>query len=133
MIVRSCLKSCMLGMNQELPGIQARFRKGRGTRHQIANICWIIEKAREFQKKSTSVSLTSLKTLIARVTTNCGKYLQIRIPDHLRCLRRNLHVGQEATIIIRHGTTDLFKIGKREQQGCILSPCLFNFYAEYVA
>ena len=82
------------------------------------------------EKKSTSVSLSMLKTLMARITTNCGKFLDIRIPDHLRCLLRNLHMGQEATIRIRHGTTDLFKIGKGEQ-GCRLSPCLFNFYAEY--
>ena len=120
-------------MNWELPDVQSRFRRGRGTRDQIANICWIIEKARESRMISTSASLTVLKPLTVRITTNCGKILQeMGIPDHLTCLLRNLYASQEATIRIRHGTTDWFKIGKRVLQGCILSPCLFNFYAEYI-
>jgi len=115
-------------MNQELPDIQAGFGKGRGTRDQIANICWIIEKAREFQKK-TAASLIMPKSLTAWITTNCGKFLEMRIPDHLTCLLRNLYASQETTVRTRHGTADWFQIGKGVHQGYILSPCLFNLYA----
>ena len=118
-------------MNWELPDVPAGFRKGRGTRDQIANIRWIIEKARGFQKKS--VSLTMLKPLTVWITTNCGKFLkEMGIPDHLTCLLRNLYVGLEATVRTLHGTTDCFNIGKGIRYGCILSPCLFNLYAEYI-
>ena len=113
-------------VNQELPGVQAGFRKGKGTRDQIANISWIIEKARKFQKASTSASLTLLKPLTVWITTNCGKYLEIGIPDHLSCLPRKLYAGQEATLRTGHGTTHWFKLEKGVHQGCILSPCLFN-------
>ena len=106
--------------------------EGRGTRDQIANICWIIEKAREFQKTSTSASLTKLKPLIVWIIRNCEKFLEVGIPDHLTCLLRNLYAGQEATVRTRHGTIDCFQIGKGVRQGCILSPCLFNFYAEHI-
>ena len=117
-------------MNQELPDVQVGFRKGRGTRVQIANIRWLMKKAREFQK--TSASLTTLKPLTMWITTNQGKFLEMGVPDHLTCLLRNLHSSQEATVRTGHGTTDWFQIGKGLHQGCILSPCLFNFYAEYI-
>ena len=117
--------------------VQAGFRKGRGTWDQIANICWIIEKAKEFQK-STSASLTTLKPLSVWITINL-KFLNFKkipkemgIPDHLTCLLRNLYAFQEATVRTRHGTTDWFQIGKGVFQGCILSPWLFNFYAENI-
>ena len=116
----------------ELPDVQAGFRKGRGTRDQIANICWIIEKAREFQKKSASSLLTTPKPLTVWTTTNCGKFLEIGIPDHLTCLLRNLSAGQEAIVRTGHGTMDWFQIGKGVRQGCILSPCLFNLYEECI-
>ena len=97
MLVRSCLKSCMLGMNQELPGIQARFRKGRGTRHQIANICWIIEKARKFQKNIYLSFINYTKAFDCVSHYKLWKTLkEMGVPDHLTCLLRNLYVGQEA-------------------------------------
>ena len=103
---------------------------------QISNICWVIEKAREFQEKKTktsiSASLTTLQPLTVGITTNCGKFLEMGIPDHLSCLLRNLYAGQDATVRTRHGRVDWFQIGKGVHQGCILSPCLFNFYAEYI-
>ena len=124
-------------MNRELPDVQARFRNGRGTRNQIANISWITEKVREFQEKknktSTSASLTMLKPLTVWITTKLWKILQdMGIPDHLTCLLRNLNAGQEATVRTRQGTMDWFKIGKGVHQNCILSPYLFNLYAEYI-
>ena len=98
-------------VNQGLPDLQAGFRKGRGIRDQIANICWIIEKAREFQKRSTSALLTMPKPLTVLITTNCGwKILkEMRLPDHLTCLLRNLYTSQEATVKTAHGTTDWFQ------------------------
>ena len=119
-------------VNQELPYIQADFRKGRGTRDQIANICWINKKAREFQKTSSFAFLATPKPLTVFITTNCGKFLEMGIPDHLICLLRNLHAGQEATVRTRHGTTDWFQIGKGVCQVCILPPFLFNLYEEYI-
>ena len=107
-------------MNCELPDVQAGFRKDRGTKDQIANIRWIIEKVREFQKTSTSALLNMPKPLTVWITRNCGKFLDMGIPDHLTCLLRNLYVGQEATVRSGHGTTDWFQIGKRVYQGCIL-------------
>ena len=99
--------------------------KGRGIRDQIANILWIIEKARGFQKFQNNIDIhLDFKRL---------KILkEMRIPDHLTCLLRNLYAGQEATVRTGHGMTDWFQIGKGVRQGCILSPCLFNFYAEYI-
>ena len=117
-------------VNHELSGVQAGFRKGRGTRDQIANIQWIMEKGKEFQETSTSASLTMLKPLTVLITTN-WKILRGEIPDHLTCLLRNLYAGQVAIVRIGHGS-DWFQIGKGVCQGCILSPCLFNFCAEYI-
>ena len=119
-------------MTQELPDVQAGFRKGRGTRDQIAYILWTIEKQENSRKASTSASSTTLKPLTVWITINCGKLLQMGIPDQLTCLLRNLYSGQEATVRTRHGTTDWFQIGKGVCQGCILSPCLFNLHAEYI-
>ena len=119
-------------MNQELPNVEAGFWKGRGTRDQIANIRQIIEKAREFQK-----NLFLLYWLCQRLWL-CGSQQtveilkQMGIPDHLTCLLRNLYAGQEATVRIGHGTTDWFQTGKGVHQGCLLSPCLLNLYAEYI-
>ena len=120
-------------VNREFPDVQAGFRKGRGTRHQIVNIHWIIEKAREFQKKtSTSALLTTQKLLTMWITTNWRILQEMGIPDHLTCLLRNVYAGQEATVRTGHGITDWFQIGKGICQGCILSPCLFNLYVEYI-
>ena len=120
-------------VNHELPDVQAGFRKGRGTRDQIANIHWIIEKAREFQKKtSISALLTMPKPLTVWITINWKILKEMGIPDHLTGLIRNLYASQEATVRTGHGTTDWFQIGKGVRQGCILSPCLFNLYAEYI-
>ena len=84
------------------------------------------------RKTSTSALLTTPKPLIVWLTTNCGKFLEMGIPDHLNCFLRNLYTGQEATVRTGHETTDWFQTGKGVHQGCILSPCLFNFYAEYI-
>ena len=119
-------------MNQELPDVQAGFRKGRGTRNQISNIFWIIEKAREFQKTIYLwFSLTMLKPLTVWIITNWKVFKEMGILDHLTCFLRNLYVGQEAMVRTLYGTTNWFKIEKGVQQGCLLSPCLFNLYAEH--
>ena len=120
-------------MNRELPDVQAGFRKGRGTRDQIANICWIMEKAREFQKNIYFCFTDYAKVFDCVDHNQLWKILrEMGIPDHLICLLRNLYAGQEATVRTGHGTTDWFPIGKGGRQGCILLPCLFNFYAEYI-
>ena len=120
-------------MNHELPDVQAGFRKGRGTRDQIANIRWIIEKATEFQKNIYFCSIDYGKAFDCVDHNKLWKTLkEIGIPDHLTCLLRNLYAGQEATVRTGRGTTDWFQIGKGVHQGCILSSCLFNFYAEYI-
>ena len=98
-------------MNQELPDIQVGFRKGRGTRDQTANICWIIEKGNS-RKTPTSASLTTVKPLTVSIITNWKILNEMGIPDDLTCLLRNLYVGQEVTVRTRHGTTDWFQIGK---------------------
>ena len=110
-------------LNQEL---QAGFRKGRGTRDQITNICWVLRKQGNSRKTSTYASLTTLKPLTEWITTNWKILQEIGISDHLTCLLRNLCAGQEATVRTGHGTTDWFHIGKGIHQGCILSTCLFN-------
>ena len=120
-------------MNHELPDIQASFRKGRGTRDQIANIHWIMEKAREFQKITYFCFLDYAKVFDCVDHNKLWKILrEMGVPDHLTCLLRNLYAGQEATVRTGRGTTDWFQIGKGVHQGCILSLCLFNFYAEYI-
>ena len=120
-------------VNRELPDVQAGFRKGRGTRDQTANIHWIIEKAREFQKNIYFCFIDYGKAFDCVAHNKLWKSLQeMGIPDHLTCLLRNLYAGQEATVRTGHGTTDWFQIGKGVCQGCILSPCLFNLHAEYI-
>ena len=120
-------------VNHELPDVQAGFRKGRGTRDQIANILWIIKKAREFQKNIYFCFIDSANTFDCVDHNKLWKILkEMGIPDHLTCLLRNLYAGQEATVRSGHGTTDWIQIGKGARQGCILSPCLFNLYAEYI-
>ena len=118
-------------MNCELPDVQAGFRKDRGTRDQIANICWIMEKASEFQKKIYFCFIDYAKAFDCVDHNKLWKILkEMGIPDHLICLLRNLYAGEEATVRTGHGATDWFQIGKGVHQGCVLSPCLFNFYAE---
>ena len=120
-------------MDRELPDVQAGFRKGRGTRDQIANICWIIEKAREFQKNMYFCFIDYAKAFDCMGHNKLRKILkEMGIPDHLTCLLRNVYAGQEATVRTGHGTRDWFQIGKGVRQGCILSPCSFNLYAEYI-
>ena len=120
-------------VNQELPDVQAGFRKGRGTRDQIANICWIIEKGRELQKNIYFCFIDYAKAFDCVYHNKLWKNFQeMGIPDHLTCLFRNLYAGQKATVRTGHGTTDSFQIGKGVHQGCILSRCLFNLYAEYM-
>ena len=120
-------------MNRELPDVQTGFRKGRGTRDQIANIRWIIEKAREFQKNIYFCFIDYAKAFFCVDHNKLWKIMkEMGIPDHLTCLLRNLYAGQEATVRTGHGTTHCFQIGKGVCQGCILSPCLFNLYAEYI-
>ena len=119
-------------MNCKLPDVQAGFRKGRGTRDQIVNIYWIMEKERvpeniyfcfiDYAKVFDCVDHNKLWKILK----------EMGIPDYLICLLRNLYAGQEATVGTRHGTTDWFQIGKGVRQGCILSPSLFNLYAEYI-
>ena len=119
-------------VNQELPDVQALFRKVRGTRNQIADICWIIEKAREFQK-NIYFCFTDYVKAFDCVDNKLWKILkEMGIPDHLTCLLRHLYAGQETTVRIGYGTTDWFQIGKGVCQGCILSPYLFNLHAEYI-
>ena len=120
-------------MNRELPDFQAGFRKGRGTRDHIANIHWIIEKAREFQKNFFFCFIDYAKAFDCVDHNQLWKILKkMGIPDHLTWLLRNLYAGQQATVRTGRGTTDLFQIGKGVSQDLILSPCLFNLYAEYI-
>ena len=114
-------------VNRELPDVQAGFREGRGTSDQIANICWIIEKVREFQKNIYFSFIDYDKAFDCVDHNKLWKILkEMGTPDHIICLLRNLYSGQEATVRTGHGTTDWFQIGKGLCQGCILSPCLFN-------
>ena len=119
-------------VNRELPDVPARFRKGRGTWDQIANICWIMKKAREFQKNIYFCFIDYAKAFDWVDHNQLWKILkEMGISDHLSCLLRHLYTCQEATVRSGHGTTDWFQIGNGVCQGCILSPCLFNLYAEY--
>ena len=117
------IHSSIFQQNRELPDVQADFRKGRGTRDQIANIHWIMEKAREFQKNIYFCFTDYAKAFDCVDHKKLCKILQ---------QMGNLYAGQEATVRSGHGTTDWFQIGKGVRQGCILSPCLFNFHAEYI-
>ena len=118
-------------MNCGLPDAQTGFRKAKGTRDQIANICWIIKKAREFQKNIYFCFIDYTKAFDSVDYKKLWKILKVMgIPDHLTCLLRNLCAGQEAMVRTRHGTTDWFQIGKGLPRGCILSPCLFDLYGE---
>ena len=120
-------------MNPELPDVQPGFRKGRGTRDQIANIRWNIEEARGFQKNICFCFIHSAKAFNCVDHNKLWKILQeMGIQDHLICLLRNLYASQEGTVRTGLRTTDWFKIGKGVRQGCILSSCLFNLYAEYI-
>ena len=120
-------------MNQELPDVQAGYRKRRGTRGQIASICWLIEKARDFQKNIYFCFIDYGKVFDCVDHNKLWKILKkMGIADHLTCLLRNLYAGQEATGRTRLETTDWFKIEKGVHQGCILSPCLFTLYAEHI-
>ena len=119
-------------MNCELPDVQAGFRKGRGNRDQIANICWIIGKAREFQKDTYFCFIDYTKDFDCVDHNKLWKILkEMGIPDHLTCLLRNPYAGQEVTVGTGHGTTEWFQMGKGVRQGCILSPCLFNLCRVY--
>ena len=114
-------------MNRELPSVQDEFRKGRGTRNQIANICCIIEKARNFQKNIYFCFIDYAKAFDCVDHNKLWKILkEMGVPDHLTCLLRNLYADQEATVRTGHGKTDWLQIGKGVHQGSILSPCLFN-------
>ena len=120
-------------VNCELPDVQAGFRKGRGIRDQIANIHWIIKKARKFQKNIYFYFIDYAKAFDYVYHNKLWKILKaMGIPDHLTHLLRNLYASQEATVRTGHGKTDWFQIGKGVRQGCILSSCLFNLYAEYI-
>ena len=120
-------------VNCELPDIQAGFRKGRGTRDQIANIRWIIKKARELLKNVYFCFIDYAKVFDCVDHNKLWKILQkTGVANPLTCLLRNVYADQETTVRIRHGTMDWFKIGKGVFQGCILSPWLFNLYAQYI-
>ena len=119
-------------MTQEFPDVQAGFRKGR-TRYQIANIYWIVEKTREFQRNIYFCFIDYAKASDCVDHNKLWKILkEMEVPDHLTCFLRNMYVGQEATVRTRTVTMGSFKIGKGIQEGCILSPCLFNFHVEYI-
>ena len=118
-------------MKHEIQDVRAGFRKGRGTSNQIANIRKIIEKAREVQKNIYFCFIDYAKAFVW-ITTNWKILKEMEISDHLTCLLRNLYAGQEATVRAGHGEMGLFKIRKGVRQGCILSPCLFDLYTEYI-
>ena len=120
-------------VNHELPDVQAGFRKGRRTRDQIANILWIIKKAREFQKNIYFCFIDYVKSFVCVDHNKLWKIIkEMGIPGHLICLLRNLYAGQESTVWTGLGTTHWFQIGKGVNQGCTLSPCLLDLYAEYI-
>ena len=120
-------------VNHEFSDVQAGFRKGRRASDHIAHICWIIKKARKFQKNIYYSFINYAKAYDCVDHNKLWKILKVMgVPDHLTCLLRNLYAGQEATLRTGHGTTDWFQIGNGVHQICLLSPCLFNLYAEYI-
>ena len=119
-------------LNQELPDVQDGFRKGRGKRDRITKSVGSPKKQESSRKTSISALLTMTKRLTVWINKLWKILQEMGIPDHLICLLRNLYAGQEATVRTGHGTTDWLQIGKGVHQGCILSPCLFNLYAEYI-
>ena len=120
-------------VNCESSDIQDRFKKGRGTWDQIANIHWIIKKAREFQKNTDFCFIDYAKAFDSVDHNKLWKILkEVGKLNHLICFLRNLYAGQEPTVRNGHETTDCFQIGKGVHQSCILSPCLFSLYAEYM-
>ena len=120
-------------INPEIPDVHAGSRKSRGTRDPVANIHWIIGKAKVFQKYIYLCFIDCANAFTCVDHHKLWKILkEMGIPDHMTCLLRNLYAGQEATVRMGHGTTDWFQIRKGVHQGCILSPCLFNLYAEYI-
>ena len=119
-------------MNRELPEVQAGFRKGRGPEIKLPISAGSWKKQESSRKTSISALLTMPKPLTVCHNKPWKILKKMGIPDHLSCLLRNLYAGQEATVRTGHGTTDWFQIGKGVRQGCILSPCLFNLYAEYI-
>ena len=135
MLVMSKILQAMLQqyVNCEIPDVQAGFRKGSGTRDQIANIQWIINKAREFKKWTYFCFINYAKAFDCVDHNKLCKILQgMGIPEHITCFLWNRYAGQEATVRIRHGTMDWFQTGKGVHQGCILLPCLFNLFTEYI-
>ena len=125
--------SLLQNLNRDLLDTQVGFRKGRESRDKIANIHWIIEKAREFQRNIYFSFIDYTKAFDSVDHNKLWKSLQeMGIADDLTCLLRNLYADQEATVRTGHGTTDWFKTGKEIHQGCILSPCLFNLYVKYI-
>ena len=118
-------------VNPDLPGVQVRFQRGRGTRDQTANVRWIMEKARQFQKNIYFCFIDYTKAFVW-ITTSWKILKEMGVLDNLTCLLRNLYAGQEVTARTRYGTTDWFKTGKAVWQGCILLPCLFKLNAEYI-
>ena len=120
-------------MNRELPDVQDGFRKGRGTRDQIVNICWVIKKATEFQKNIYLCFIDYAESFDSVDHKRLWKiHQEMGIPHHLTCLLRNMNAGQEATFRTGHGTIDCFHIRKGVHQGCMLSPCLFNLHEKYI-
>ena len=120
-------------VNQGVPDVQVGFRKERGTRDQTANFCWITDKAREFQKSIYLCFIHYTKAFDCVDHSKLWKALkEMGIPDHFTCLLRNLYASQEATVRTLYGITGWFKIEKEVQKGCLLSPCLFNPYAEHI-
>ena len=119
-------------MSCELPDVQAGFRKGKEPEIKLATSVGSSKKQESFRKTSIAGLLTMPKPIIVWITTNWKILIEMAIPDHLICFLRNLYAGQEATVRTGHGTTDWFHIGNGVCQGCILSPCLFNLYSEYI-
>ena len=118
-------------MNWELPGVQADLEKAEEPENQIADVRWIVEKPRELQKNICFIDYAKAFDCVDHKKL-WKIFKEMGVPDHLTYLLRNLYAGQEATASTGNGTTDWFQIGKGVRQGCVLSPCLFNLYAEFI-